>query len=276
MATCFQCVMMVVFLAATSRVAFAQDGARRAAAVVRATITDSASRPMEGTEVLLRQGRRTVVAARTNAAGSVVLTAADDSITFSATFEIVARTLGFRPTRRFVQLAPGDTVALALRLDRTAQELSTVRVTARESLRRRAYHLDAEAIDASTQRIRSALDVMVNLRPYMITSLGGKYVCGAVREVWVNGRRVPQNFTPDPMQVDRMVVGTRVRPVVLTILASIKPEHIAEMSYIDCFGGSVGRIGSENAVYIVLKPEIEYRWPDGTFHVSETDVAGRR
>lgn len=110
----------------------------------------------------------------------------------------------------------------------------------------------------------------------MITSLGGRDACGAVREVWVNGTRVRQDFMPDQRQVGRKVMGYNVAPTVLTILESIKPEHIAEMSYIDCFGGTVRKIGSENAVYIVLKPEIEYLWPYGTFHVSDAALADRK
>ncbi|WP_461412530.1 hypothetical protein [Gemmatimonas sp.] len=42
------------------------------------------------------------------------------------------------------------------------------------------------------------------------------------------------------------------------------------MSYIDCFGGPVNAIGSRNAVFIVLKEGIEYRWPIGTFVVGDS------
>jgi hypothetical protein len=165
-------------------------------------------------------------------------------------------------------------LSLILTLAQSPQQLASVRVTAQLSLRQRAYNLDAETIAESKQSMQSALDVMVRLRPYMLTSLSGRKICGMVKEVWVNGGRVRQDFVPDQRQVGRKVMGGAVGATVLTILESIKPEHIAEMSYIDCFGGPVGKIGSEDAVYIVLKPDIEYRWPFGTFHVSDTTHAG--
>ncbi|BAH39967.1 MAG TPA: hypothetical protein DGD08_12540 [Gemmatimonas aurantiaca] len=263
--------LLVGCLMAVPVVLGAQSQPRRPAAVVQISVIDSALRPVESAEVLVRQGLRTLGVTRVNAAGAATLSIVDDS----SMFEVVARQLGFGPARRFVRLVFGDTISLILTLTPSPQQLAAVQVTARESLRQRAYHLDGETIAASTLPIRSALDVMLRLRPYMLTSLSGGTVCGTVQEVWVNGTRVPKDLMPDPRQVGRKVLGRSVSPAVLTILESIKPEHIAEMSYIDCFGGTVQKVGSEDAVYIVLKPDIEYRWPDGTFHVSDTARAGR-
>jgi hypothetical protein len=237
---------------------------------VRVTVTDSAGKSIELAEVLVRSGRRVVATARTSSTGAASIGFAADS----ATAEVVVRKLGFRPANRFVRLVPGDTAAIAMVLGSTVQTLGEVQVTARESTRRRSYFLDSETIANSTRPIRSALDAIVALRPYMLTSIGGRRVCGLIQEVWINGQRIPQNFAPDPRMQNRLLPGVNpkqpVAPELLTILASVRPEHILEMSYIDCFGGPVNAIGSRNAVFIVLKEGIEYRWPDGTFVVDDS------
>ena len=237
---------------------------------VRVTVTDSTGTSIERAEVLVRAGRRVVATARTSSTGSATIGFA----TGSATAEVVVRKLGYRPANRFLRFSLGDTVNLDMTLTVSAQTLGTVQVSARESLRRRSYFLDSETIANSTRRIRSALDAVVALRPFMLTSIGGRRVCGLVQEVWINGMRIPQNFPADPMMQNRVLPGVNpkqpVAPQVLSILASVRPEHILEMSYIDCFGGPVNAIGSRNAVFIVLKEGIEYRWPDGTFVVDDS------
>jgi hypothetical protein len=51
-------------------------------------------------------------------------------------------------------------------------------------------------------------------------------------------------------------------------LASIKPEHILEINYIDCYvRDPVHKKGSSDAVYVVLKPGIGYAPGIGTFVV---------
>src|SRR6185503_6678690 len=44
----------------------------------------------------------------------------------------------------------------------------------------------------------------------------------------------------------------------MTVLSEIKPEHIAEMTYIDSMDSSIGKIGSEGGLFIVLKPGVAY------------------
>ena len=260
----------VVLIAAAFGSASAQGVVARTPVLIRVSVADSASLPVASAEVLVRQGLRTLGASRTGPAGTASMTISDDS----TVFEIVARQIGSRPTSRFVRVSPGDTLSISLTLNRSVQSLETVRVTERESAQRRHYFLDAETIAASTRPIRSSLDAIVALRPRMLTSIGGRRVCGTVKEVWINGERIGQNFVPSPMVIHRFLPGVNPRapvsPQVLTILDSVRPEHIAELSFIDCFGGTVRRIGSEMAVYIVLKLGVEYRWPVGTFVVGDT------
>ncbi|GAB1341774.1 hypothetical protein [Gemmatimonas sp.] len=191
---------------------------------VRVAVADSTGMAVELAEEVIRSGQRVVATGRTGRAGIATVTFTADS----TTAEVVVRKLGFRPANRFVRLAHGDTLALTVSLAPTAQTLGSVRVTARESLRRRSYFLDSETIANSTRRVRSALDAIVALRPFMLTSIGGRRVCGLVQEVWINGMRIPQNFPADPMMEKRILPGVNPRqpvaPQVLSILASFAPN----------------------------------------------------
>jgi hypothetical protein len=255
-------------------------GAQGVGTTVRVQVTDSAARPLGGVEVLVMAGLQTVLARRGAGEDGRVTIAVPPVSPASEGLEVVARRIGFARASTFLRAAPGDTLEVRLALAPLAQRLATTRVTARADAKRRSYYIDADAIAESRRPIGSALDVMAKLRPDMLTSRAGWRVCGTVREVWVNGRRIPQNLVPDPMVQGRPLPGVSPRvPVpaqVLTILHTIRPEHIAEMTYHDCFDRSIGRNGSENAVFIVLKPGVEYRWPDGTFVVPADSGARTR
>ncbi|MCA2984202.1 hypothetical protein [Gemmatimonas sp.] len=236
---------------------------------LRVNVTDTAGNALADTEVLVRSANRISASGRTGRAGVWTGSFTGES----PTVEIVVRKLGFQPVDSPLQLSPNDTLNLQIALTPSIQTLGTVEVRARESLRRQAYFLDSDAIVGSKRRIRNALDAMVQLRPYMITSMSGPgSSCGVIREVWINGVQVPKTFVPDPRMVNRALPGlprNAVSPVVLTILSSVRPEHIEQMNYVDCYGGPVAAVGSRNAVFIMLKEGVEYRWPDGTFAVSE-------
>jgi len=45
----------------------------------------------------------------------------------------------------------------------------------------------------------------------------------------------------------------------MTVLSEIKPEHIAEITYVDELDSSIGKIGSEGGLFIVLKEGVVYR-----------------
>src|SRR5678810_959947 len=69
--------------------------------------------------------------------------------------------------------------------------------------------------------------------------------------VWVNGRRI-RLMPPDAMAVARQHgVLAGLSPGSMTVLSEIKPEHIAEMTYVDEMDSSVGLIGSEGGLFAV-------------------------
>ena len=66
----------------------------------------------------------------------------------------------------------------------------------------------------------------------------------------------------------------RPSPVALTVLDQIRSEHIAEMSYRDCFDGSIGIVGDQNGVFVVLKAGVEYV-PGVASHVVSDTLSNR-
>jgi hypothetical protein len=58
----------------------------------------------------------------------------------------------------------------------------------------------------------------------------------------------------------------------ITVLSEIKPEHIAEMNYVDEMDSSIGLIGSEGGLFIVLKPNVVYEPGRGSY-VAESQTA---
>jgi hypothetical protein len=198
-------------------------------------------------------------------------------------------------------------MAFTIELRHTAVALPAVTVTAVEDLRRKSYYLDADAIENSSRRIVDGIDIF-KIRPDMLNSRGGAGPClipktphdGWIENVFVNGRRI--RLVPlDPMALARRntvglepirqpltqrgrnaVMAGDLPPhaqpkldTVLTIMQSIKAEHIAEVTYHDCFDASVGRNGSEMAVFVVLKPGIGFEPGVGSYVLSDSVMKAR-
>jgi hypothetical protein len=51
----------------------------------------------------------------------------------------------------------------------------------------------------------------------------------------------------------------------MTVLTEIKPEHIAEMTYLDDWDTSVNKLGAQGGLFIVLKPGIAYESGRGSY-----------
>jgi hypothetical protein len=62
---------------------------------------------------------------------------------------------------------------------------------------------------------------------------------------------------------------------VQSALDKVRPEHIAEMSYVDCRDThSTDMVRGQNALFVVLKPGIGYDLVRGSFVAAEPAVAG--
>ena len=210
-----------------------------------------------------------------------------------ASIQATARKIGYQRADRFFPAPTGDTAALVLIMTRAVQTVDAVKITAAEDVKRKSYHADADDIANSTRPIFDGMDVITKLRPDMLKGRSGQ--C-PIAEVWVNGSRIrlaPENTMglarrgigpPDPTPVkagQSQMNARRALPNgavwsatenVVSVLSSIKPEHIAEINYADCFDMSVNAVGAQQAAFVILKPGVSYDPSIGSF-VDETHGA---
>jgi hypothetical protein len=266
---------------------------------VDVSVRDTSGRPIGGAEVAVVRGLNDARASgqtddrgRLSLVAGQVVAAQDD-------YHLVVRKIGFERTERFFH-PTRDTLGFDIVIQRVAQELSPVVVTAEQDLKRKSYHIDADAIANSDRTLIDATDILTKLRPDMICgrscsplgavaattrtaarkcpmlALQQKSVCpvdntppSVATNVWVNGRWI-RSIIPSEMAMARrtgMLAG--LLPGSLTVLSEIKPEHIAEMTYLDEFDNTVGKVGSQSALFIVLKNGINYEPGKESYVVDE-------
>jgi hypothetical protein len=275
--------LTVAVLATASGALQAQStDARRSPSIIHVQVADSLGKPIDNAEVSLMRGLKTVVASgRTNEAGQHEFIVDLDSTDYS----VVARKIGYARGDRFVAVEKNAVDALVTMRQLESNSLPTVTVTARD-LKRESYHIDADEIASTKVPVNDALDILYRLRPDMLVSRSGSWsgkggVCPPLSNVWVNGKRYLGAFTiSDPFVVARMrAAGKGVQRIGggnMTILSEIAPEHISEMNYRDCFETNMKKVGSNNAIFITLKPGVDYSHGRGTFVVGDTVVVAAR
>jgi hypothetical protein len=242
-------------------------------AVVRVVAVDSSGAPVRSAELTITLGLRDVVARGTTdslGAAALVVPALKDS----TDLQVTMRKIGYARGDRFFSAAPSETTFVGLMVPRPLTTLAPVRVSERADPKWKSYHLDADDISNSNIPFIDAWDVVKRLRPDMLTSRGG---CDTgIQDVWVNGKRIRLPLPPVGMAAARAMVGVPPRArftyIPVTVLSEIAPEHIAEMSYHDCFDTSMAAVGSVNALFVVLKPGVEYVQDVGSF-VADTTSA---
>jgi hypothetical protein len=229
---------------------------------IRVHVTDSAGVPVAGADVSIVRGLADVAAhAVTDAQG----VHAFSFLSSGKDAELIVRKIGFSRVSRFF----ADTLVpsvVEIKLARSARSLDTVKVAEREDPVRKSYFIDADAIENSPRLVTDGLDVVMKLRPDMIWSRTGKpdriagHVtmkgrvippraqtelgvtfgdCGApanrpVANIWVNGSRIGEVDVNRLAMLRRVDDGIYISAQIATVLASIKPEHIAEMQYHPC------------------------------------------
>ena len=258
------------------------------AARVDVIVRDTAGRVLAGAEASVVQGLNEARAIGTSDdRGRVTLTLTSVGSTRDD-YQLVVRKIGYQRTERFFHVVR-DSLTLDIVLRRVPQDLEPVIVTAEQDLKRKAYHIDAEVIANSSRTIIDATDIVAKLRPDMICGrncrpmeklaqstrspfracpglvLEQKLSCPVEEQiqvvntnVWVNGRRlriVPLNEMAVARQTG-MLAGLSAGT--MSVLSEIRPEHIAEMTYVDEFDSSIGKIGSEGGLFIVLKDGVVY------------------
>jgi hypothetical protein len=239
--------------------------------VVRVRVVDTLGSPVAGAEVSVLRGLNTVIAGgATDSTGLRTV-----RIPRGNEYQVVARRIGFQRADQFFSTYR-DSLTIRVVLRGAPQTLPTVSVTAEQDVKRRAYHVDADDIASSTRTIIDGLDVLTKLRPDIIYSR----VPGCIAQfVWVNGRRIvfpPVNEVLAQKRRQRREAAkatphlgptglAAVNLTVQSVMASIHPEHIAEINYADCNDTSVDKVKGNNAVFVTLKPGVMFEPGIGSF-----------
>jgi hypothetical protein len=264
----------------------------RPSLVARVRVTDSTGTPVVGADLSVVRGLREVVATGTTDDAGQRLLLIDAGATQA--YQLVVRKLGYRRADRFFAGAGRDTVYVGILMTRIPQSLAAVRVTAAQDAARKSYYIDSDEIANSDRPLFTGVDIIEKLRPDMIYGRGGPHGgCGPIRNVFINGRRVidvpaeglalaearlpprPARRTDGSGRPTLSNTQYRVPLWPAAILSSIQPEHIAEMTYNDCFEKSAKVNQGANAVFIVLKPGIGYSLTEGSYVIDADTVRAK-
>lgn len=264
---------------------------------VRVRVLDTERAPVAGVDVSIVRGLQEVVAhATTDNGGRASLAIARGS----GDLQLTVRKIGYQPADQFFAAPKLATTSLEIVLRRAVQTLAPVAVTAREDVKRKAYHVDADVIANSSRPLFDGMDIVTKLMPDAIYGRSGKGTDCGVKDVWVNGSRIL--FPPSNEMVSARVPGATPIPTpqlamngsgsgrrqpmsavssvdidVWLILATIKPEHIEEMTYEDCFSTTVtDHTHASRALFVVLKQGVGYDAARGSYVIGSEESPVRR
>jgi hypothetical protein len=287
------CSGFCLLLHCDSAEAAAQDTART---IVRIRLSDSTGLRIADAELTIIRGLHdTVATGLSSAAGEWSVRVARST----SPYQLVARKIGFSRMQRFF-MATGDSTVLPIRVGRIVQALASVIVSEKEDLKRKSYFIDSDDIAKSDRPLNDASDILIKLRQDMIYSRGGaKGPCESIRNIWINGiavikgqalpgqgpmgapsvrmsksgsRASSSGFYPvSEMAAQR--AGVKGSPAAgiggenLTVLEQIRPEHVEQMTYKDCWDTSIRGLYTQTALFIVLKAGIRYERGIGTYAI---------
>ena len=291
----------VAFILLCARTALPQD---LPSTTVRVVVRDSASHPVRGADVTIVHGLNDVVASSvTDDRG---LTSLDLAMRVGD-YELVVRRVGFDPVERFFR-STRDTLVFEIGLRASVRQLAAVAVTAERDPKAASYHIGADEIGNSSRVLIDGTDILAKLRPDMICGRSCNPMEGEAAvtrnparkcpglafakpvlscpmddsppnlatNVWVNGQRI-RTIALDEVALSRQHgVLAGLLPGTMTVLSEIKPEHIAEITYLDEFDTSVDKTGAQAALFIVLKPGIAYSAGKGSYVVDATPAVTER
>lgn len=225
---------------------------------IRLDVRDSSGRALSGVSVSISvQGL--VSRGVTNDSGAIALRMAR-----SDRYSVSIRKVGYAPINSSV-VTTADT-AVRLVMVHVADNLDTVRVLAEQTARQRAYHIAADEIAQSSRVLIDGFDIVSKLRPDIAW---GRGFCGGAANIWVNGRWIPPELVATNdianARANRGNAEGRVSRTVLYVMSEIKPEHIDELTYHDCHDQSVGGLHGEAALFVILKPGVEFDPGRGSF-----------
>jgi hypothetical protein len=277
--------LLCVLLLARASLAVGQ----KSSVEVRVRITDSSGKAIVGASVDLFRGLGARVASGATDTGGVAAVGAPRS----EDLEIVVRRIGFQRRSVFFRSDSVDR-----RFDLTLQpapvSLPAVDVTAARDVNRARYHVDADDIAQSSRPIADALDVVLKLRPDMAQPPNeGIFTRCGVFNLFVNGERVRYPPIDEalaakarqermaammavwPGRPPHFTTQSRIPVSIQSALATIRPEHIEEMNYVNCSDTkSADVVRAQNGLFVVLKRGVAYEPGVGSYVVASDASAG--
>ena len=193
-------------------------------------------------------------------------------------YAVLARRPGFRPVERRLTIGQSDTIPVMLQLiPARPTDLAAMRIEARPS----NYILTSDQITRSRRYIPDAFDALRKLRPYMLFD-GDRCRHEVVDNVWINGERVlfmARNAIvgpPPATLVERRSRRVARQPAAVdSVLSSVRSEHLQEIRLVNCWDTSLPGVGAKNALYVTLKPGVDWDWKRGSV-VADSSAFRRR
>ena len=283
-------VLAVTSLFATRAAAQATPAPAISPLVVSVHVIDSTGIAIEGADVAVLVGlSESKATGTTDPSGHVALTVTEPR----GDYQLVVRKIGYNRSDQFFRGAPGR-LSFDVVMHRNTQALAPVRVTAREDLKRKSYFIDADEIAKHADELIDASDILKKLKPDMVCgrscSPWGGGVPASVRtaarscpisttnpsgcrrmagsgatpgmsrtNAWVNGQRILMIATDPVCMTGKRGALSGLPPGTMQVLCEILPEHIEQIQFIDEFDNSIGKVGSNSALFIVLKEGVVVR-----------------
>jgi hypothetical protein len=235
--------------------------------VVRVSVADERGQPVANARVDFSAGP-----------GGPTLTAFTDSAgrrsvrlaTTSGRYEYLVRRIGFAEGTGSFALAAHASIDVAVTLKRAAQQLEAVQTSAREN--RLSYSITAEQIASSGRHDIDAYNILHGMRPNMMGDRMRN--CPYTQYFWINGHRIP--LAPweavVPLQSAHVRVPMPHSPP-NSPLTMIRPQHIAEMHYVNCLDQTVPNTPfHHNALFVTLKAGVGFDLKHGSY-VADSTVA---
>lgn len=243
---------------------------QRDSVAVVVTVSTASGTPIPAVDIAISKAPiGAILARRTNETGSATFLVERSNVRHL----ILARKFGWTPTEHPIALATGDSIRVRLHLEPAAADLKGVVVEAKAP----HYVLLESEIAASRRPVRDALEALQKLKPSMLYDRD-RCPGEVVDNVWINGRRVLFMASNTPILGGRSsrTIGTvRIRtqgaragaepPAVDSVLASIRAEHVQDIRLVNCWDTSLPGVGSNNALYVALKPGVDWDWRRGSF-----------
>jgi hypothetical protein len=238
-------------------------------------VSDSTKAPLESAPISVVRGLKEVLASGPTDRNGLRTLRVDVSL--NEEFQVSTRRVGFQPVTKVFQRDGRDTLQIYLMLRRLPQALDTVRVIAATDLKRLHLSVNAEQIASFNRPLIDATDIVAKMRPDMIYGLGGKmFLCPATKNIWVNGQRIrsaestfmmeAKKHTASAVQSKYGANAYRDLPLdVLSVLSTIKPEHISEIVMRECNDITVGKLGGDGAIFVTLKDGVRFETGVGSY-----------